>query len=284
MVRLPRRTEAVIGPESPPIEGSQPGDESVVGAYFSHWTELLNSGTNPREIVHGFVWQFGAQRFMSVLEMMGEMDRLYREMRSVLNEFTGRGYFLVNILTIEHLATAMKLYVISWHTMQDLLARLVNAVLDLGIADRDITIYLVLNNDHVRATRIPEIISAYEKAAVIQDLRKRRNDAVHRGRIPDLEVEKLLKERNSLDSRRYLPLTLNSISEEEYRTSTSELQARLSVLAKEKQDLWSQLHQQTVAMTSAVAGELAIRMIERHKKETIEHQTGAGRLDAGRLA
>lgn len=274
----------MIGPESSPIEGSQPGNESVVGAYFSRWTELLDSGTNPREIVHSFVSQFGARRFMSALETMAEMERLYREMRSVLNEFTGRGYFLVNILTIEHLATAMKLYVISWHTMQDLLARLVNAVLDLGIADRDITMRLVLNNDHVRTTRIPEIISAYEKAAVIQDLRKRRNDTVHRGRIPDLDVKKLLEERNTLDSRRYSPLTLNPIAEEEYRTSTSELQARLSVLAKEKQDFWSQLHQQTVAMTSAVAGELAIRMIERHKKEAIEHQARAGRLDLGRSA
>src|SRR5574341_1389975 len=52
------------------------------------------------------------------------------------------------MLTIEHLGTAMKLYVISWHTMLDLLARLVNVVFNLGIADRDVTVRLVLNNDH----------------------------------------------------------------------------------------------------------------------------------------
>jgi HEPN superfamily protein len=257
----------VPAPDVPPIDRSP--DESVVGAYFSRLNEILEDDKNPKSVAAAFVQQLKAKHSISALETMTEMDRLYREMRSVLNEFTGRGYFLVHILTVEHLATAMKLYVISWHTMLDLLARLVNAVFNLGIADRDVTPRLILTNAHVKATRIPEILAAYEKALPVEDLRKRRNDAVHRGRIPDPDVEQLLKERNTLDSRRYSLLTISPISEEEYKNGTAALQTRLNAMAKEKQSLWEQIHQQTSAMTSAVASELAVKAIERLKREAI---------------
>jgi hypothetical protein len=107
---------------------------------------------------------------------------------------------------------------------------------------------------------------------------------VHRGRIPDPDLDRLLKERNNLDSRRYSPLTLDPILEEEYRQRISGLQTRLGALAKEKQDSWQQIHQQTASMTSAVAGELAVRTVERYGRDAIEHQAGADRLDAGRSA
>jgi hypothetical protein len=45
----------------------------------------------------------GATHFRAALETMAEMDRLFGEMRFVLSEFTGRRYFLFNMLTIEHL-------------------------------------------------------------------------------------------------------------------------------------------------------------------------------------
>jgi hypothetical protein len=93
------------------------------------------------------------------------------------------------ILTIEHLAIAMKLYVISWSTLRDLLASLVNAVFNLGIADRDVKEHLVLHNRHVQSSRIPQILQAYDNTLVIKDLKKKRNDVVHRGKIPDDDIE-----------------------------------------------------------------------------------------------
>jgi Cthe_2314-like HEPN len=270
--------------DTPPIAGSKKPDESVVGAYFGRLAELLDRATNPRDIARAFARQMGSRRFMSALETMAEMDRLYQEMCVALDEFTGRGYFLVTLLTVEHLAAVMKLYVISWHTMLDLVARLVNAVLDLGVADRDISLRLVLNNDHVRATQIPKLMAAYEAAVSISQLRKQRNDVVHRGKIPDADLDRLLKDRNSLDSRRHSPLTLSPISEEEYQKRRSELQSQLGTLAKEKHELWREVHQQTVAMTSAVAGELAVRMVERYGRDAIGQQAGAARRDAGRSA
>lgn len=138
-------------------------DESVVCVYLAQLTKLLESHKDPKQIATALAQRMGSKHFLSVLGTMTEMDRLDREMRSVLDEFTGRSYFLARILTIEHLATVMKLYVISWHTMLDLLARLVSAAFNLGIGDRDVSLRLVLNNDHVRSSRIPEILQEYEK-------------------------------------------------------------------------------------------------------------------------
>ena len=197
------------------------------------------------------------------------MDRLYREMRSVLDEFTGRRSFLFTILTIEHLALVMKLYVISWHTMLDLVARLVSVTFNLGIADRDINLPLILNNDHVKLSRIPEILQAYQKILVIQDLRKRRNDAVHRGKIPDPEVEALLKERNTIDARRYSFLELSPISDEEHQKRLSGLQNRLGALAQAKRETWETVHAQTLTMTSAVARELAVKTLQLYRQDAI---------------
>jgi hypothetical protein len=93
------------------------------------------------------------------------------------------------LLTIEHLVIAMKLYVISWSTLRDLLASLVNAVFNLGIAGRDVKEHLVLHNSHVKSSRIPQIIQAYDNALLIKDLKRKRNDVVHRGSIPDDDIE-----------------------------------------------------------------------------------------------
>ena len=133
---------------------------------------------------------------------MSEIDRLCREMESVLNEFTGRDvhatFMTLKWPTIEHLAVAMKLYVISWSTLRDLLASLINVVFNLGIADRDVKEHLVLHNRHVQSSRVPQIVQAYDNSLAIKDLKRKRNDVVHRGNIPDEDVEQILMERNAL--------------------------------------------------------------------------------------
>ena len=195
------------------------------------------------------------------------MERLHREMDSILDEFTGKNLGLVRLLTVEHLAVSMKLYVISWSTLLDLLACLINAVFNRGIADRDVKMQLVLNNRHVQSSRTPQIIREYEKASVIKDLKKKRNDLVHRGKTPDTDIEQILGERNTIDSRRYSILQMNQISEEEYKKQSSLLQEKLSVLAREKQDLWRAHHQQTTAMLSVIGGELALKTFESYRKQ-----------------
>jgi hypothetical protein len=122
-----------------PAENAPPA-KSVFGSYCARLLELYEDSETRKELpATSFAAAFFLQlRTKHVLETMAEMDRLLREMHAVLNEFTGRRLVLFDLLTVEHLATAMKLYVISWGTILDLVARLVNEVLNLGIADRDV--------------------------------------------------------------------------------------------------------------------------------------------------
>ncbi len=244
-------------------------EESIVGSYFAKLTTLLESEEDQKQTALMFAQRLGSKYFIAILQTLPEIDRVEREMRAVLKEFTGRSSFLGRLLTIEHLAAAMKLYVISWATLLDSLARLVSLVFNLGIADRDIRVRLVLENSHVKSSRVPEIWQQYEKTLLIKGLRGKRNDAVHRGRIPDEDVEQILRERNRIDSHRYSLLETNPISEEEYKRQISLLQEKLGALAKEKQELWEKHHQQTIAMVSAVAGELALKTIALYKSRAI---------------
>lgn len=243
--------------------------ESIVGAYFEQMHKVLDSEKEPNQIELLFAHLLGSEYFTAILQTMLEIDRLCREMQSVLKEFTGRDLLFGKLLTIEHLAIAMKLYVISWSTLRDLLAYLINAVFNLGIADRDVKVHVVLNNSHVKSSRIPQILQESEKTLLIKDLQRKRNDLVHRGRIPDDDIEQILRERNTIDSRRYSLLKANPISEEEYKRQISLLQEKLSALAKEKQEIWGKHHQRTIAMISEIAGELVLKTIDLYKKQAI---------------
>jgi hypothetical protein len=245
-----------------------PTKESILGGYFGQLSKIIESEDDPKHAAVWFFQQLGGTYFIAVLRVISEMEHLCRETKSVLNEFIGRDLVLVRVLTVEHLAVSMKLYVISWSTLLDLLACLINVVFNLGIADRDVKMQLVLNNRHVQSSRIPQIIREYEKVSVIKDLKKKRNDLVHRGKIPDTDIEQILGERNRIDSRRYSILQMNQISEEEYKKQSSILQEKLSVLAKGKQELWREHHQQTITMLSEIGGELALKTIESYKQRS----------------
>lgn len=249
---------------------------SIAGAYFAQLNKMLDNDKGGKEIACLFTDRLMSQYFLAILQTMSEIDRLCGEMESVLNEFTGRDvpamFVILKLLTIEHLAIAMKLYVISWSTLRDLLASLVNAVFNLGIADRDVKEHLVLHNRHVQSSRIPQILQAYDSTLAIKDLKKKRNDVVHRGKIPDDDVEQILMERNMIEGRRYSLLAMNPISGEEYERQSSLLQQKLRALAQEKQDLWRTHHQQTIAMLSEISKELVLKTIDLYKKQVVEGQ------------
>jgi hypothetical protein len=244
-------------------------DDSVLGPYFDELGRLIETDKNPKDVAVAIAERLGTEHSLSVLKIMSEMAGLYKEMRSVLNEFTGRNYGLMTILTVDHLASAMKMYVISWYTMLDLVARSVNAAFNLGIADGDVRLPQVLRNAHVKSSRIPEILRTYKSTLCIKDLDKKRNDVVHRAWTPDPEVDALRAERNSIDARRYSLLQKSPISDDEYKQLTSDMQKRLNVSASAKRELWEKLHSQTIAMTSKVARELAGKTLELYRKDVI---------------
>ena len=139
-------------------------DESVLGVYFDELGRLIETDKNPKDVAVAIAERLGTEHSLSVLKIMSEMAGLYKEMRSVLNEFTGRNYGFMPILTVDHLASAMKMYVISWHTMLDLVARSVNAAFNLGIADGDVRLRQVLNNAHVKSSRF---LKFYERTGAL---------------------------------------------------------------------------------------------------------------------
>src|SRR5262249_44576259 len=231
--------------------------------------KAFESDADSKQIAVLFAQHLGSEYFLAILQLLSEVDRLCHEMESVLNEFPGRNIGFGKLLTIEHLVIAMKLYVISWSTLRDLLASLVNTVFDLGMADKEVKEHLVLHNRHVKFSRIPQIIQKYDNTLVIKDLKRKRNEVVHRGRIPDDDIEQILKERNRIDFLRYSLLEQNPISEEEHKRQIAVLQQKLRTVAEEKQCLWRRHYQQTIAMISEVAGELALKTIDLYKKQAI---------------
>jgi len=264
-------------PSDPPeAKTASPHSDPVLGPYFQQLLKALEGEKDQKQTALLFARRMGSEYFLTILQIIYEIDRLCREMQSVVGEFTGRNVPLGRFLTIEYLATSMKLYVISWSTLLDLLAYFVNAVFSLGIADRDVRLHLVLGNSRVASSRIPEIFRQYNKTSLIKDLKKKRNDLIHRGGIPDTDVGQILKERNRIDSRRYSLLQLNPISEEEHKEQVHLLQNKLTALAKDKQEVFGKHHQQTLAMISEIAREVAPKTIvvlkatDLHEKSAVQ--------------
>ena len=242
----------------------------ILGGYMRQLTELIESEEDSQKAAAWFFRQLRGEQGIAIIKLISEIERICREMDSVVNDFAGKDLFFVKVVTLEHLATAMKLYVISWSTLLDLLACLINEVFDLGIAEKDIKVQLALSNRHVQSSRIPQIMREYEKSSVIKDLKKKRNDLVHRGKVPDVDVEQMLEERNTIDSRRYSLLNsllkINPISEEEYVKQRSLFQEKLGVQGKEKQEVWRKHYQQTIMMLSEIGRELARERFDLYKE------------------
>ena len=229
-------------------------------------TEMIESEEDTKKAASWFFQQLGGEHGIAILKLISEIERICREMDSLVNDFAGKDLLFAKVVTVEHLATAMKLYVISWSTLLDLLACLINEVFDLGMVEKDVKVQLALSNRHVQSSRIPQIMREYEKSSVIRDLKKKRNDLVHRGKIPDVDVEQMLAERNTIDSRRHSLLKISPISEEEYKKQRSLFQEKLGVQGKEKQEVWRKHFQQTIMMLSEIGRELASERFDLYKE------------------
>lgn len=97
--------------------------------------------------------------------LLAQIENLHKEICVVLNDFEPRpvGLFF-KWLTIEQLILNVKLYVISWTTLIDMLAGLINKVFNLGLASIDVKLDSVLRNEHVLRSEIPAIFNKHRKA------------------------------------------------------------------------------------------------------------------------
>ncbi|HUP62094.1 MAG TPA: Cthe_2314 family HEPN domain-containing protein [Thermoanaerobaculia bacterium] len=118
---------------------------------------------------------------MRVFMAAAEVGSLFEELQHTLA-------LLARARTFPELTALLKLYIIGWHSLSDLVATLLNEVYDLGIADQDVSFGAILRNHHVRETAIPDLVKRHSRAIRYDEFVKMRNDIVHRGKLDDTEL------------------------------------------------------------------------------------------------
>ena len=102
--------------------------------------------------------------------------------------------FLRNAASPQELIVVVKMYVISWSSLSDVLAALINEVYQLGYASQDIELSAVLRNRRVIHTELPPLIRGYAGPLRVSHFSRLRNDIVHRGILRDPRIDELWKQ------------------------------------------------------------------------------------------
>jgi len=118
---------------------------------------------------------------MRVFSSAAETVSLFEELEHTIE-------LLARITTFPELSAVSKLYIIGWVSLSDVLANLLNHVLDLGIGDQDVKFAAILRNKHVQRSALPEVVERHRKAIQYEHFKKSRNDIVHRGKLGDTEL------------------------------------------------------------------------------------------------
>jgi hypothetical protein len=113
--------------------------------------------------------------------LLDEIDRLLRLMST--------------LKTYSEAIIAVKFYVISWCTLSDVMAKLINVVFDLGIDDRDINLMMLLRNAHVRPSGLSDLMSKHQSDLRVGYYTELRNDIIHRGILSDSDTQDLNSKR-----------------------------------------------------------------------------------------
>lgn len=231
---------------------------SISDGYFKAFHAAFDKCAGPVErekIADKF---FGRGRPLQTLLFLAQMDSLHREICLVLEDLAPRSLGFINLVTIEQLVINVKMYVISWMTLIDMLAGLINHVFNLGIAERDIKLEVILRDEHVASSGVSGIWKKYRSTIKFGEIRTRRNTIVHRGKIGDSGIQLLIEETNRLESRRFSLLTSSArISDEEYKEARNNLYKRLVDLTSLKQAFYMEHYGVTLQLFSDMFDALA---------------------------
>ncbi len=205
-----------------------------------------------------------------IIMRVTEVSNIQDEIKLLLDRLGVQSQgFLVKVLSVEELFIGLKFYLISWSTLKDVMANLINCVLDLGIDEKDLSFGQLLRNQKVKSTKIPDICKKYSKKINIGSTDGARNDAVHRGTLADVEVTNLKKKKNRIQSKRFSLLKLKPISEDEYKKLMNEFNKELSNLVASKREEYKNHFKQTMSLNEEIAIELAKVIMKQFKKERI---------------
>lgn len=90
--------------------------------------------------------------------------------------------------TFQEVSLLIKLYVIGWVTLSDILANIINEVFDLGYAEQDIQFGVIFRNRRIRASSLPAVLKEHSNPIQYDKFVRLRNDIVHRGRLDDADL------------------------------------------------------------------------------------------------
>jgi hypothetical protein len=90
--------------------------------------------------------------------------------------------------SFQEISLLIKLYIIGWITLSDILANIINEVFDLGYAEQDIQFGVIMRNRNVRGSSLPQVVKTHAKAIQYKKFVRLRNDNVHRGKLEDAEL------------------------------------------------------------------------------------------------
>lgn len=186
-----------------------------------------------------------------------EINEIEKEIKIILDRLGTINGLLVKSYSIEELVIGVKHYLIAWSTMKDLMVNLMNICFDLGIHETDLSYGVVMRNKKVKNSNIPKIVKAHQKTINVQYTDKQRNDAIHRGKLLDDEINEFRARYNVLNSRKYGLLNPEPISDEEFNKEQKKLNSELKNLVELKKQAYSEHYKSTITLNIELARELA---------------------------
>jgi hypothetical protein len=187
------------------------------------------------------------------------------ELKDLFGELDAALALLHKATTFAEISALLKLYIINWSSLSDLLAIVLNEVFALGIAAQDISLGAILRNAHIRTTEVPQIVKKYGKATQYDRFVRMRNDIVHRGKLDDDELTQI----HSDLLMEILARSGKDIVENEDAKATmlkqarrqSRVRPRITELIKSRENEYREQMTSTQAMLREIA-EVLIRRVE----------------------
>ena len=174
------------------------------------------------------------------LAALAELNDIEQEIKIILNRLGTTNNFLIKSYSIEELIIGVKHYLIAWSTMKDLMINLMNICFDLGIHENDLSYGIVMRNKKIKNSNIPIIVKTHQKSINVQYTDNQSNDAIHRGKLLDDEINDFRSRYNKLFSRRYGLLNPTPISDEDFKNESNKLNRELQNLVELKKEEYSE--------------------------------------------
>jgi hypothetical protein len=225
-------------------------------AFSDELFSIINPGSVPVEEI-----KYDPEKAMKIVTQrmlaIAEINELEHEINKTLERLGTENTFIIKSYSIEELVIGVKHYLIAWSTMKDVMTNLINICFDLGIDEKDVSYGVVTRNKKVKSSNILDIFKNHEKAINVRYTDRQRNDATHRGKLLDHEINEFRKIHNSLYSRKYSLLNINPITDEEFKKELEALNSELVELVKLKRKEYSEHFEKTLELNQDLARELA---------------------------